>query len=154
MSRLAKRITQVVLAIALALAAAAPTHAGIGLSYFEVAQGTVPTAVVVTWGTESETDVAAFVISRAIIADPQQAQVIHIEPASGSAISGDDYAYTDTGLTPGQLYFYWLAELTTSGEIVTLAVRQIVAGEAPPGQPRVFLPLTPVSTASRAGSAR
>ncbi len=154
MSRLAKQIAPVVLAVALALVAAASAQAGIGLSYFEVAQGTVPTEVVVTWGTESETNVAAFMIKRATIADPLQAQVVHIEQASGSAISGDDYQFTDTNLTPGQIYYYWLIELTTSGELIPLAVRQIIAGETPPGEPRVFLPLTPVSAAGRAGSAR
>lgn len=154
MRHLGKRIAPVVLAVMLSLVVAAPTRAGIGLSYFELVQGTSPTQVIVTWGTETETDTAAFVIKRATLLDPAQALIIHTEPARGSAISGYDYLYTDTGLTPGQVYYYWLIELTTSGELVTLGTRQITAGVMLPPGSRVFLPGTPISATSSVGGNR
>lgn len=148
MSRLAKRCVPVVLALVLSLVIAAPTRAGVGLSYFELAQGASPTQVVVTWGTETETNTAAFVIKRAT--DPNQAQalIIHIEPARGSAITGFDYQFVDSYLAPGQVYYYWLIELTSSGAMTTLGVRQITTGGTLPVEPRVFLPWTPISAAS------
>ena len=149
-----KRIVPVVLAVMLSLVIATPTHAGVGLSYFELVQGTSATQVIVTWGTETETDTAAFVIKRATDLDPAQAPIIHIAPARGSAISGYDYQFTDTGLTPGQVYYYWLIELTTSGQLVTLGTRQITAGGTPPPGSRVFLPLAPISTAGAVSGAR
>ena len=154
MSRLAKRFVPVVLAVVLSLVIAAPTRAGVGLSYFEVNQGPSPTQVVVTWGTETETDTAAFVIKRATNLDPAQALIIHIEPARGSATTGYDYQYTDTGLTPGQVYYYWLFELTINGLLVNLGVRQITAGGTLPAEPRVFLPWTPISAASSVSDGR
>jgi hypothetical protein len=154
MSRLTSRFAPIVLAVALSLVIAAPTQAGIGLSYFEVTQGTSPTQVVVTWGTETETDTAGFVIKRATDPDPAQALIIHIEPARGSATTGYDYQYTDTGLTPGQVYYYWLIELTTYGQLVTLGVRQITAGGTLPIEMRVFLPLAPISAAGSVGGGR
>ena len=138
----------------LSLVIAAPARAGVGLSYFELVQGTLPTQVNVTWGTETETDTVAFVIKRATDPDPAQALIIRIEPARGSAVTGFDYRYTDTGLTPGQVYYYWLIELTTYGQLVTLGVRQITAGGTLPAEPRVFLPWTPISVASSVGGGR
>jgi hypothetical protein len=108
----------------------------------------------VTWGTETETDTAAFVIKRATVPDPVQAPIIHIEPARGSAVSGFDYQFTDTGLTPGQVYYYWLIELTTYGQLVTLGVLQITTGGTLLTEPRAFMPLTPISAHTSAGSRR
>lgn len=149
-----KRFVPVVLALVLSLVIAAPARAGVGLSYFEVVQGASPSQVVVTWGTETETDTAAFVIKRATNPDPAQASIIHIEPARGSAITGFDYRYTDTGLTPGQVYYYWLFELTTDGQLVNLGARQITAGATPPPGSRVFLPLAPISAAGSVSGRR
>ena len=154
MSHLAKRFVPVVLALVLSLAIAAPTRAGVGLSYFEVNQGPSPTQVVVTWGTETETNTAAFVIKRATNPNPAQALIIHIEPARGSAFTGYDYLYTDTYLTPGQVYYYWLLELTSDGQLMDLGVLQITAGATLPAEPRVFLPWTPISTAGSMSGAR
>ena len=142
-----KRFVPVVLALVLSLVIAAPARAGVGLSYFELVQGASPSQVIVKWGTETETDTAAFVIKRATNLDPTQALIIHIAPARGSAVSGYDYQFTDTGLTPGQVYYYWLIELTTSGQLVPLATRQITAGGTPASGSLVFLPLAPISTA-------
>jgi hypothetical protein len=154
MSRLAKRCAPFVLAVLLSLAIAAPTRAGVTLSYFELVQGMLPTQVDVTWGTETETDTAAFVIERGGTPDPAQAVTIHITPARGSPISGYDYRYFDTDLTPGRIYYYWLVELTTHGEMVTLGVRQITAGGTLPTEPRAFMPLAPISATSTVGHGR
>jgi hypothetical protein len=154
MSRLAKRCVPVVLAVMLSLAVAAPTRAGVELGYFELVQGMLPTQVNVTWGTETETDTVAFVIKRATVLDPAQALIIRLEPARGSAVTGFDYQFTDTGLTPGQVYYYWLIELTTYGQLVTLGVQQIIVGGTLPTEPRAFMPLTPISAHNSVGSRR
>jgi hypothetical protein len=154
MSRLAKRCVPFVLAVMLSLAGAAPTRAGVELGYFELVHGTLPTQVNVTWGTERETDAVAFVIERATVLDPAQALIIRIEPARGSAVTGFDYQFTDTELTPGQIYYYWLIELTTDGQLVHLGVRQITAGVTLPTEPRAFMPFTPISAHSSVGSRR
>jgi hypothetical protein len=80
--------------------------------------------------------------------------IIRIEPARGSAVTGFDYQFADTGLTPGQVYHYWLIKLTTSGDLVTLGTRQIIAGGTLPTEPRAFMPLTPISVYSSVGSRR
>jgi hypothetical protein len=154
MSRLAKRCVPFVLAVMLSLAGAAPTRAGVELGYFELVNGTPPTQVKVTWGTETETDAVSFVIERATVPDPAQALIIHIEPARGSAVTGFDYQFTDTELTPGQVYYYWLIELTTNGQLVPLGVRQITAGGTQLPEPRAFMPLALISANSSVGSRR
>ncbi len=154
MSGLTKRCVPVVLAVMLSLVIVAPTRAGVCLSYFELVQGMHPTQVNVTWGTETETDTVAFVIKRSTVPDPDQAPIIHTQPARGSAVTGYDYQFTDTSLTPGRVYYYWLIELTTHGQLVTLGVREIIAGGTLPTEPRAFMPLTPISVYSSVGSRR
>lgn len=143
-----------ILLIALSvLWSAAAVRANVVLSYFELTRGSSPTQVIVRWGTESESSTAGFLLKRAVNADPGQASAIHTEPARGSAISGADYEYIDNGLTPGQVYYYWLYELTTDGDQVFLAVAHITAGGIPPsGPPRTYLPLITISASSHGGA--
>lgn len=146
----ALRFTPIVLATLSWLLAVAPALANIDLAYFELVQGADPTEVNVLWGTETEVDVAGFLIKRGVNANLAQAADIHSEPARGSAISGYDYSYTDIGLTPGQVYHYWLVALTTDGQQVVLTSKQITAGGAPSdGAPRSFMPLVTLSTTGR-----
>lgn len=148
MRHLAMRIAPIVLAVLCSLLVTAPALANVDLAYFDVIPGAGPTEAIVRWGTETETDTAGFLVKRGVNSDPVQAIPVHTEQAQGSSISGYDYLYNDTGLTPGQIYYYWLIALTTDGQQVALGVRQITAGGTPLTPPRSFMPLVAISATS------
>lgn len=148
MRRCAVHCLPVVLAALISLAVAPPAKAGIDLSYFELVRGSSATEVIVRWGTETEPFTAAFSIKRGISADPTQAIVVHTTPATGSSVLGDDYEYTDSGLTPGQMYYYWLIAIATDGTQLELGIEQITAG----GTSRAYLPVMPISAPGKADS--
>ena len=109
--------------------AAAPARANVSLSYFEVVQGSSSSQLTVRWGTETETNTAGYRIRRGVNADPSQAADIHTEPARGSATTGFEYQFDDGGLTPGQVYYYWLIELEAAGgRLVRAQRRQATVG--------------------------
>lgn len=145
MRRLPLQFFVLVLILLSLLPAAKPAHANVDLAYFEVETSAArPTELVVQWGTETETDTAGFRIKRSTTADVAQAQVIHTAQAQGSSISGHDYEYVDTGLTTGQVYHYWLVELTTGGQEEVL--RDVSA--TPGGATATATPTTPPPTAT------
>ena len=128
MKSLALRIIPLIIVLLSPLLAVAPAQANVSLSYFELGQGSTSSQLVVRWGTETETNTAGFRIRRGTTANPAQAADIHTEPARGSATNGFDYQYIDNGLTPGQVYYYWLQEIETSGTIKELRNGQATAG--------------------------
>jgi hypothetical protein len=150
MSRFALRTIPLIVMLAISLLAVSPARANVTLSYFEVEQGVGSNQLVIKWGTETETDTAGFRIRRGTNANPTQGAFIHTEPARGSAISGFDYRYVDSGLTPGQVYYYWLVELETGGGVNELGVRQATAGggTSTPTPTRVAPTATPLATAT------
>jgi hypothetical protein len=145
MTRLVLRIIPLTLAVLLTLLIALPARANVDLSYFDVVQGSSASQLIVRWGTETETDTAAFEIKRGVSAASAQAVAIRTEPARGSAVSGADYEYIDDTAVPGQVYFYWLVELTRDNQQVELGVRQITAG-GPPTPPATATPVPPTAT--------
>lgn len=147
MSRFAVRIFSLLLLIASLLAITPAASASVVLSYFELVQGSLPSAVWVRWGTESETNTAAFRIYRGTSLDPAQAALVRVQPAQGSVVVGYDYEFLDNGLTPGRVYYYWLTELNTSGIQTTLATEQITAGGMQ--LPRIYLPLLAIRQTGR-----
>jgi hypothetical protein len=151
MSRFAVRIVSLLLLTVTLLAITPAASASVVLSYFELEQGSLPTEVWVRWGTESETNTAAFRIYRGTSADPAQATLVLTVPARGSAVSGADYEFLDGDLTRGQVYHYWLTELNTSGTQTTLAASQIMAGGAQ--LPRIYLPLLAIRQTDRGDGA-
>lgn len=138
------RLAPLVLILLSSLPLAAPARANVDLAYFEVVTSTSATQLIVRWGTETETDTAGFRIKRATVADVAQALDIRTEPARGSSISGADYEFTDTGLTTGQVYHYWLVELTTGGQQEVL--RTVTA--TPGGESATATPTTQSTTAT------
>jgi len=74
--------------------------------------------IVITWSTGSELDIAGYNLLRA--ESPQgpftriNPQVI---PPSDDPLTGGDYTYGDTGLTPGLTYYYLLEALEFSGVV-------------------------------------
>jgi hypothetical protein len=148
MHRCAVRCLPIVLVALISIAVASPAKASIELGYFELAQGSSATEVIVRWGTETEPFTAAFSIKRGVSADPTQAIVVHTTPATGSSVLGDDYEYTDSGLTPGQVYYYWLIAIATDGTQLELGIEQITAG----GTSKTYLPVIPISAPGKAAS--
>lgn len=127
--------------LVLLLSAALPALASVGLIYFEARPGTNVGQVIVGWGTESETDTVGFRVRRSTQPFVQTATVVIAVPSQGSATTGASYEITDDGLIPSQTYYYWLAELTSSGGeyLVTQGV-QVVAPGFPPAH-QYFLPV-------------
>lgn len=135
------------LALLAGLSAVVPVQAFVDLAYFEVVPGTSATELIVRWGTETETGTAGFRIKRGVTSDMGQAQDIHTEPARGSATTGSDYEYIDRGLTAGQLYYYWLVELTTTGQQMVLDSTSATAGGSGQTQPTATTPAQATPTA-------
>ncbi len=99
-------------------------QANVGLLYFRVDPGATPTELKVLWETETETDTAGFRVRRWTTNNVQQATVIVEMLNTGSPVSGASYNHTDSGLTPDQPYYYWLYELTSTGEDVLISTSQ------------------------------
>lgn len=144
MRPLFSRVLIVLLILLSVLPLAAPASANVDLAYFDLLPASTNTQLLIKWGTETETDTAAFRLKRATVNDVTQAQTIKDEQARGTAISGADYEYTDSNLTPGQVYFYWLVELTTSGG------QEVVANDsrAPGSAAATNTPITAAPTAT------
>lgn len=117
--------------------------AAVGLTSFEVAPGNSNRELVVTWTTETEVDTVAFRLKRATVQDPNAAADVVTLPALGAGVGGGSYEHTDTGLTSGTRYYYWLYEITSSGD-VTLLTAPI---NAIPGQTGPTNTATPTATA-------
>ncbi len=126
---------------------AAPAHAAVELDYFEVEQGPVPPQLLVKWGTETERDTVQFVLKRGENANPAQAAEIHTTPARGTAVTGADYQFTDTNVTNGRVYYYWLIELTGSGQEKEVGATQATAGGGTATPTPTELPATATPTA-------
>lgn len=94
---------------------ASPVQANVNLTSFDVLRGDSTTALIVQWETESETDMVGFRIKRGTSAALQQATDVKTLPNRGSATTGATYSETDSGLTTGQTYYYWLYELKSDG---------------------------------------
>jgi hypothetical protein len=145
---------------------AAPAHAAVELSYFEVEQGPVPPQLLVKWGTETERDTVLFILKRGENANPAQAAEIHTAPARGTAVTGWDYEFTDTDVSNGRVYYYWLIERTGSGQEKEVGSTQATAGggtatptpTAPPATPTAQPPAAtptaqPTATAQESSNA-
>ncbi len=132
MMRYSIRTISLLVVLLSSLLVAVPARANVDLGYFTVEQGPSQTQLLVSWGTETETDTAAFIIRRGDTADPARATDIQTIRATGTAARGDDYEYLDSGLTAGQVYYYWLIEFTTGGDRNELGtVQQATAGATP-----------------------
>jgi hypothetical protein len=121
-----------------------PAHAAVELGYFEIEQGPTPPQLLVTWGTETERDTIEFLVKRGENVNPAQSTLVHRAPARGSAVNGADYQFTDADVTNGRVYYYWLIELTGSGQEREVGATQATAG----GGTALPTPTTPLATAT------
>ncbi|MEE8392027.1 MAG: hypothetical protein V3S14_14695, partial [Anaerolineae bacterium] len=105
-------------------------------------------AVRLEWATAMEVDSVGFYVYRALDENSAHAQAIAFTPATGD---GSTYQYIDRDVTPGQTYWYWLAEVSTDGtETLYGPVQAGVATNSL--QPyRIYLPLV-LSNAEGAAS--
>lgn len=85
-------------------------------------------SVIVRWSTGSELNNAGFNILRSTSANGTFTKV-NYTPAQFGSIAGASYAFTDSGVTPGQTYYYRLQSIDTSGKVDTY--NQTVAAQAP-----------------------
>ena len=109
-------------------------------------------SVIVSWKTGSELNNAGFNILRSTSANGTFTKV-NYTPAQFGSIAGASYSFTDSGVTPGQTYYYRLQSIDTSGNIDTysqLAIAQApatpTATSAPPTATRTR---TPTMTATQ-----
>ena len=116
--------------------------ASVGLLYFTAQPGSAPGQVIVRWGTETETEIVGFRVKRSTQPLVQTATTVTTVPNQGSAATGAEYEFLDDGLTPSMTYYYWLAELLTSGDeqILTQGVMVVAPGTHPGGR-RYYLPV-------------
>lgn len=94
-----------------------PAFAAVGLTAFEVATGNNNTELVVTWETESEVDITAFLLKRATDENPNSSAVVATLPALGLGVGGSSYEHRDQGLASGTRYYYWLYEVSPTGVV-------------------------------------
>lgn len=125
MRYLLSRFATLFIAIALLLTSllgygVAPVLAAVGLTSFEVAPGSSNDELMVTWETETEVDTIAFQLKRATDQNPAAATLVTTVQAQGSSSSGASYEYPDGGLTSGTAYYYWLYEVSDTGDLVLL----------------------------------
>lgn len=123
---------------------AAVVFASVRLTHFGALPGPGAGEITVSWQTETELDVIAFRLVRSTQPLVQTAAPIHTTPAVGSGTAGAWYQFNDSGLTPGQRYYYWLYEITSSGDVylLTQSVTAVAPAQSVPSH-SVWLPLAP-----------
>ena len=73
--------------------------------------------VTVQWETATEVNTVGFNLYRANSkAGPYVKVNTTLIPASGSQLTGSSYKYEDTGVQPGQVYYYQLEDIESSGK--------------------------------------
>lgn len=107
-----------------------PALAAVGLISFDAVPGTRAGEVIVRWETATETNVVGFRVMRSSQPLVQTSTVIATVPSRGSAVTGAAYEVTDSGLTTGQTYYFWLLELTNSGQqnVLTQGIQAVAPG--------------------------
>ncbi len=73
------------------------------------------------WETATEEGTAAFNLYRALEPGSNDQQLLDTFPRSGGVVSGAEYYYDDSDVTPGVRYYYTLEEVTDTGGQTPLA---------------------------------
>jgi len=119
-----------ILGLTLLLATRSEVLAVVLITHFEASPGIGPGQIIVTWGTETEPNTAAFQVRRSEQPDVNTAELARSVPKRGSATTGAEYGYIDTGRTPDQRYYYWLYEVRNDGttHLLTSVVSAVASG--------------------------
>lgn len=84
--------------------------------------------ILVEWSTETEQDAAGFYLSRSESETEGFRRITPaLIPAKGSSIQGGQYAYTDTDVEPGRVYYYQLDEMDVNGVMTPQGITEAVA---------------------------
>ena len=149
----------IVLLVTLMSAPHAPTLAAVTISSFE-ALGQVG-QIVVMWTTANESDNVGFNLWRDTSENFVRPTLLNDQQLIPSqclgCLVGTDYVYTDTAVTPGQLYFYKLESEDINSQLETYAHVTFARASAPsvaPTYPPTHTPVpspTPTPTATGTG---
>ncbi len=92
--------------------------------------------LVIEWSTESQVDTAGFFLFRGESLDGPWSQVnADLIPASDEILTGDEYSFVDTQVSPGHTYYYQLEDIAFSGQ----RDRQPIPGAGTPPVPRAWV---------------
>jgi hypothetical protein len=84
--------------------------------------------VIIEWTTASELDTAGFNIYRSQQkTDPFILINQSLIPPSNDPLTGGDYTYSDTNVTPGKIYYYQLEEIETNGSTTRFEPIEVLA---------------------------
>ncbi len=76
---------------------------------------------IITWSTESEVETAGFHVYRANEEDgPYEKVTKNLIESKGDPFTGGEYEFRDADVKVGQIYFYQLEELETTGNFIRL----------------------------------
>jgi hypothetical protein len=90
-----------------------------GINYIELASFSANVhsdKVVLKWETGTEIDNAGFLVYRCANEASDCIKISDFIAASGDAVGGATYSFTDTNVVPGAGYYYYLVDIDTSGE--------------------------------------
>lgn len=142
LDKVCRQLACIVCAVVALAMAAALVEASVGLTHFNASPGPGAAQITVTWGTETEVDVIGFRVVRSTQPLVQTATQVLVTPALGSGVSGADYQFINSGLVIGQRYYYWLYEITATGDVflITQAVSAVAPAQSTLSR-RTYLPL-------------
>lgn len=74
-------------------------------------------SIEVSWSTQSETDNAGFEVYRSLSADGTKTKISRqLISSTGCGLGGAAYVYTDTEVSPGLTYYYWVKDVDLYGQ--------------------------------------
>lgn len=110
----ARTLVLSVLWLALMVGLVFDARAAVDLVSFE-ATPQVDGWILVTWETETELNTVAFNLYRSESAGGHGDQPVKSLPARGDRVTGAEYSYEDTDVTPNVRYYYYLVEMIQAG---------------------------------------
>lgn len=88
--------------------------------------------IIIRWSTETEVNTAGYNVYRSEGEDGPWTRLNEsLIPGASDPLRGGDYVYTDTNVIAGQVYWYELEEVETTGRSLRLRRTQATAGAMP-----------------------
>ena len=125
----------VLLLFMLMFSALKPALASIVLSSFSATPQA--NSVQIDWETATEFDIAGFYLLRSTSEFSDYSAITDLIPAQGSGITGASYAFIDSDVTTGVIYYYRLQAISVDQSYQEFGPVSAVLASA-----RIFLPLT------------